>query len=109
MGEIVNDNKTEVRNVYITESNMKSHYHFTVSNQQCTNYFGSSYPYLSYYCTTAGIVPFNNAEYYLGAVSSEPNQGRTSSVGGDEPLSIDIMQPTVFVGNLFIYSGDINA
>ena len=75
--------------------------------QHCSNNLGSSYPYLAYYCPdSAGVFSSSNNKYYLAGASTTPTQGRTTSVGGNQPLSIDIMQPTAFVGNLFIYAGD---
>ena len=108
VGEIVNSEENEIQNVEITESNIPSHYHLMMdtANDGCKSNWGSSYPYLAEDCHYgSNLIESWDDKYSLRSTNVAPTRGRTSSVGSSEPLSIDIMQPTIFVGNLFIYAG----
>ena len=64
-----------------------------------------SYPYISQYCNVAtGLLTNENFEYQLRSTDTVPNRGTTSGIGSSQSISIDIMQPTLFSANLFIYS-----
>lgn len=109
IGEIINSEQNEVQSVEIQESNMASHYHFMMdpATDGCNSHWESDYPYLAEECFyNSGLLTTLDDRYELRSTNVTPTQGRTSTIGGNEPLLIDIMQPTVFVGNLFIYSGD---
>ena len=78
------------------------HSHLTIHNGQCSNThgFSESQPYLVAGC---GFMKDTVYAYSLQTTSSAPDAVRTSDVG--EGKSFQLYQPTVFVGNLFIYAG----
>ena len=90
---------SEIERIQLTEDNLPSHSHYIMTNGgACSSDWDAGDVYLVDVC--------NSDDYYQLRSSSEyPNQGQTSSVGSGQTVDINIMQPTVFVGNLFIYAG----
>ena len=54
----------------------------------------------------SGLIGSWEDKYELRSTDVVPTRGQTSSVRGNDPLMINIMQPTLFVGNLFIYASN---
>ena len=93
--------------ITLIEDNLPSHWHYVANGGACTsNWASSSAPYLAQHCDfNVGLYSDgdgNIREYGLKATANEPVQFRSGSVGSG--TSINIMQPTVFAGNLFVYS-----
>ena len=94
--------------ISLTEDDLPSHWHYLVygdNGNECTGQpSSSSYPYLAQECTEpSGLLNDADDEYKLRATTNQPNRLQTGNVGNG--TAINIMQPTVFVGNLFIYAG----
>ena len=90
--------------ITLSESNLPTHFHYVLSSGFCSGYYdATSRPYLAFNCNSgSGLLTNENFEYTLRATSTTSNQYRSSTVGSGTAISI--MQPTVFVGNLFIYA-----
>eukprot|EP01083_Nonionella_stella_P256449 878970_1 len=90
--------------VSLATSNIPAHYHYIINSGSCTGgYSAASRPYLSKDCNVGtGLLVNENFEYQHKATANAPNQFRSASVGSGSAFSI--MQPTVFVGNLFIWA-----
>ena len=95
---------TGSESVSLNEDNLPSHWHYLARTVCSGAYSSSSKPHLATYCNVGAGATFSdgNNEYTLEATHLSPTQFKSSSVGSGTP--INIMQPTVFVGNLFIYA-----
>ena len=88
----------------LSESNVPAHWHYIARQAACQANPGSNYPYLAYDCYSGSdLLDTGDDKYEMRAHSSVPNvfESGTGSGSGD---SFNIMQPTVFIGNLFIYA-----
>eukprot|EP01084_Bolivina_argentea_P029192 54173_1 len=86
--------------ITLTDIELPSHRHFTNAGGQCTSSEVSGEQSVARYC------PSNTptAETYrLGGHTATANTGPSSFSGSGGAFSL--MQPTVFIGNLFIHSG----
>ena len=73
------------------------------SGSSSTSYSESSYPYLAVNCGVgSGLLWNENFECTLRATSSVPNQLLSETVGSGS--AFNVMQPTLFIGNLFIWN-----
>ena len=92
--------------ISLKEDNLPSHFHYLMNPHICQgNYNATSRPYLAEYCdTTTGVITSDSREYNLQAVSTSdmPGRYRSSSIGSGTAISI--MQPTLFIGNLFVFA-----
>ena len=88
----------------LTEDNLPSHWHYVASSGQCNSeYSANTHYYLAKDCTDSSWISVSDFYYVFHPNNNQPNRFRSGSVGNGE--SVNIMQPTVFVGNLFIYAG----
>eukprot|EP01084_Bolivina_argentea_P158120 275485_1 len=85
------------KEISLTENNLPSHSHYLLNSGNCATATTTSYSYLSATC-----FPNNWDNYRLGSSNNIPNTLKSGTVGSG--TAINIMQPTVFVGNLFIYA-----
>ena len=90
--------------ITLTENNLPLHSHHLATNLGCNgDNEGSFGGYLAVGCTNSPWISQSDNYYTFRSQSSPPNIYRSASVGNNEPLNI--MQPTAFIGNLFIYAG----
>ena len=93
--------------VVLTEDNLPSHWHYLArGGDQCNGEYSlaDARYYLAHACYDPKWITSSENYYYTFHPSNyTPNRYRSGSVGNGE--SVSIMQPTVFVGNLFIYAG----
>ena len=102
MGKLVG-----IESITLNETNIPSHWHFLVygdTGDECKSHTtNDSYPYLAEQCYDGSdLLTRSSDKYELKATDNYPNRLRSASIGDGEP--INIMQPTIFVGNLFIYA-----
>ena len=93
------------QSVSLSVNNLPSHSHQVMTGGNCQGtYSATERPYLSQQClsTSTGPLTYNDAKYQLRASANEPNVYTSSSVG--KGAAVNVMQPTVFVGNLFIWA-----
>ena len=92
-------------NITLGINNIPSHSHLMVHNGACSNTHGysQSQPYLTSDC---GLFAEGLYAFSLTTTSSLPDAVPTSNIGNGE--SFELYQPTLFVGNLFIYAGDLD-
>eukprot|EP01083_Nonionella_stella_P142032 438641_1 len=83
----------------LSESEVPEHYHYIASTPSSSSCFQGSGSYLSEAC----VVPEQKSDYYFDWSLNPPTQYQTSTIGGNQFFSV--MQPTKFIGNLFMYSG----
>ena len=89
--------------IALNESNVPSHWHYIAYSGECEANPSESYPYLADDCYRgSGLLNAGDDKYELKAHSSVPNTHRTNT-GSGTGASFNIMQPTLFVGNLFVY------
>ena len=90
--------------VILTEDNLPSHWHYLAQSENCNGDSSTTSYYLADGCFDATLIAPDNKYYAFRSSSSNnpPDNWRSGSVGNGE--SVNIMQPTVFVGNLFIYA-----
>jgi len=85
--------------VTLNEANLPSHSHVMFSNPpSCSPHSNYSGSFVSW-CRNQG----DFFDYGIFVTHVNPTMGITSAVGGDESFSV--VQPTIFIGNLFIYAG----
>ena len=90
--------------VTLTEDNLPSHWHYIAQWSNCNGeYSADTHYYLADGCTDSTWINTADNHYLFHPNDNPPNRYRSGSVGNGE--SVNIMQPTVFVGNLFIYAG----
>ena len=106
MGDILG---SETETFTLSQANIPTHYHWMANSGGCTgDYSSSTRPYLADYCriddysSTSG--GGENYRYEIGATLATPNQYRTSEIGSGSSVTLDIMNPTVYAGNLFIFA-----
>ena len=89
--------------VVLSESNLPSHWHYTAygSDSQGGYDEANGRIYIGGRCTNC-IYGDPNWNYNLGGTSNVPNAFRSASVGSGLP--VNIMQPTIYAGNLFIFA-----
>ena len=95
-------NVVGTESVTLTEDNLPSHWHYIVRYNGCNGNNGTG-GYLAGHCTTSPWLTQSDNYYKFRSQDRPPNRYQSGSVGNNEPLNI--MQPTAFVGNLFIYAG----
>ena len=85
--------------ISLSEDNLPSHWHYVAQSGTCsgTSFSATDRPYLSTECYDHPAT-----SYVLGAKPGEPDRFHTGSTGSTS--SFNIMQPTVFVGNLFVFA-----
>ena len=96
--------------ISLNESNIPSHWHYLAygdDGDECKGHPSSSsnetYKYLAEQCPDGSdLLDKKDDKYQLKATNNLPNRLRSSTFGNGQP--INIMQPTVFIGNLFIYA-----
>eukprot|EP01083_Nonionella_stella_P156730 507882_1 len=94
---------TGSESISLETSNIPAHSHYLMNSGYCTGGYANSRPFLTVICNVAtGLLPNENFEYQHRATANPPNQFSSASVGSGSAFSI--MQPTVFVGNLFIWA-----
>eukprot|EP01083_Nonionella_stella_P253482 872171_1 len=86
--------------ITLNEAHLPSHYHLLIGASGCRGYNSlTANNYLSIDCNFQ-----NDDNFHIAAASStSATKGRSSTVGNNEPINVH--QPTLFVGNLFIYAG----
>ena len=86
----------------LSENNMPAHEHYiAVSTAGGSGYgYGSSYPYLAF---DYNFQNDDNYRFSFFSSSYTSKVGLTGTVGGGQAFSI--MQPTLFIGKMFIYAG----
>ena len=91
--------------VTLTEDNLPSHWHYLASFDSCGNgvYDIDTNPYLAWDCKESIWIAPSDAYYSFRQINTAPNRYKSGTVGNG--TSVNIMQPTIFVGNLFIYAG----
>merc|ERR1712228_305738 len=88
--------------VTLTSSQLPSHFHYLANSNRCTSDASSS-RYLASSCYSgSGLLDEAEDKYQLKSVSGSPNTLRSSSIGSGN--SVSLMQPTMFVGNLFVFA-----
>ena len=98
-------------NITLSYSQLPSHYHYIAYDDGTLNVcqgLPTDYQYLAADCNIASYTQGHGTNWFdrnygLAAASSAPNTFQTSSVGGT--TEINILQPTLYAGNLFIYGG----
>ena len=90
--------------ITLNSANLPSHFHFIAASDLCDgNYQAIGREYLSQTCW--GLYNDDRHYYRFGGVNDTiPNRWKSSSVG--EASAISVIQPTIFIGDLFIYAGD---
>eukprot|EP01084_Bolivina_argentea_P068231 124167_1 len=90
-------------NMSLNIENIPQHSHWIARNGQCSNAHGYSQdqPYLSKSC---GLLKNSVYAYSLATTTSSPDSIPTSDVGSGH--SFELYQPTIFMGNLFVYAGN---
>ena len=91
--------------VTLTEDNLPPHWHYLAYGGSCDGeYSEDTHYYFAQSCTSSTwIVQSTDNYYWMHPNSNPPDRYRSGSVGNGS--SVNVMQPTVFVGNLFIYAG----
>ena len=91
--------------IILNVDNIPKHDHFIATSYNSSGYYDEiNYPYLAQTGTyNSGLLTEMDDRYELRAQTYEPNIFKSSSVGNSTGLNI--IQPTTFIGNLFIYSG----
>ena len=93
--------------IILSEEQLPNHSHFIASDSDCEqSIYGQTleniggYPYLAWRC----VYPNNfHNNYMLQTNVGVPNTFETSNTGNSH--SLNVIQPTVYIGNLFIYTG----
>ena len=93
--------------ITLSQEQMPSHnHHMMPEGSICQANMGlqnaASYPYLATWCDSAGYTGDESRRYYLTRTNSIPNTALTGPAGNGN--SIDIMQPTIYAGNLFVFA-----
>eukprot|EP01083_Nonionella_stella_P110760 324330_1 len=104
MGDVVGNEQMQ-----LNETQLPSHYHYVAAHSDCNGKGPSGNLYISSSCWNAAYMyPYSDVDYgkyHLTLVPSTPTFGQTSVSGSNE--TINVMQPTIYTGNVFIYSGVI--
>eukprot|EP01084_Bolivina_argentea_P249398 417481_1 len=79
-----------------------THRHYIMNGGTCK--FGAPGAYACQ-ATIPSPPPMNLMEYLMTASETDATQFQTSAVGSNVPVTTNIMQPTHFITNLFIYAG----
>eukprot|EP01083_Nonionella_stella_P139634 426305_1 len=102
MGDVVG---SETGTITLSESQLPSHSHVLINadDGHCDSGRDGQDPYLASHCWNGGYTGGNeNSDYGLARTDAPPNALSSGSVGASNP--INIMQPTIYAGNLFIYA-----
>ena len=94
----------------LVTANLPSHFFYLAYGGGCSGQYdsGLSVEYLADWCATnnlfdaSGCGSCENHRYTLTATTGIPNQYKTNSIGNGD--SFDVMNPTVYAGNLFIFA-----
>eukprot|EP01083_Nonionella_stella_P061413 160043_1 len=89
----------------LSNANIPSHFHFLAYSSGTSNtaedlYSSSRYPYLADQYAIGSTI--NPSQYRLYATNNLPNSLKSGTSGSG--ASFNIMQPTIYAGNLFIFS-----
>ena len=100
--------QTGSETITLSIAQLPSHAHYLVNdagdceaNSAISN--AGTYPYMSYQCADSGTVGDSSRRYSLARSSQLPNTYVSGYSGSYS--SINIMQPTIYAGNLFVYAG----
>ena len=91
----------------LTTDNLPSHFFYVSYSGECTGAYstGLSREYLADFCGISNNF-YNgggeNYRYTLAATTATPNRYKTNSIGNGDVF--DVMNPTVYAGNLFIFA-----
>ena len=91
--------------ISLQEDNLPSHWHWLASDSGCNSdndFTSGSTTYLSWACADSSLISNSVNRYsFRPNIDTEPSAYQSGSVGNG--TAFNIMQPTLFVGNLFIY------
>lgn len=87
---------SDIFDLQLTTDNIPAHHHFIANSESGTS---TTSQYLSY-THVDGATNY----YYLVGTPSIPTRFQSSDVGNGDVAKINVMQPTAFISNLFIYA-----